>query len=774
MVGRGPTLHRNKSAQLMSITPVTPQPTPGNIAASPKGPPVRMKMRGDLTFDRQTYQGVEYWVVKEPVGQKYYQFPPHVFYLLRQLDGHQTIDQLQDNYHDEFAPKRITRQDLQQLLTRFHQDGLVVADVPSQGRELLKRGQKNRRQELFGAFSNILAIRYKGFDPEGILNWLIRWTWWLFTPTAAVIVAIMAAVALISVLINWTAFQARLPGFEQIFDPSNWYLLIGVLAVTKICHEFGHGLACKRLGGECHEIGFMLLVLTPCLYCNVSDSWRLPNKWHRAAIGAAGMYIEVLLASIATFVWWFAQPGLVQDICIRVMMISSISTLLFNGNPLLRFDGYYILSDLLEIPNLNQKSTKALTTLIGRNWLGLEIPDDQLMPTNRPWAFALFTVAAFCYRWFIMFSIIYFLTTWLEPYALESIGIGIAVFAMVGMIGMPLYKLYKYMSVPGRMHQVKKLRFFSVLAAIVGIIALILLVPLPHHLRCDLVVLPEAIETVYVEETGQLDSVEVDAGQTVDPGQTLATLKNVDLELQINESAGKIAEKQSERLSAEINGSQIASADLLDRLATIDAELRQLRQVHQGLLRRAEKLKLSSSIAGTVMATPYQHPDSEADAIQEVDSIPLLAGHYENVAAMRGQRFCEIADLSHWHAIIFFTEDQIAFADVGQDVRIKLHSRPDQTLETRLEQIGETDQSIHRQEYEIPAANARARSRLPDLVAEMVAAYQQDQLQFYARAPLAAIDTPLKIGFSGEARIDAGYRSLGARLWWWINQNFRS
>ena len=79
--------------------------------------------------------------------------------------------------------------------------------------------------------------------------------------------------------------------------------------MTKILHEFGHGLSCKHFGGECHEIGVMFLVLTPCLYCNVSDSWMLPNRWHRAAIGAAGMYVELVLASICTFIWWFTEPG---------------------------------------------------------------------------------------------------------------------------------------------------------------------------------------------------------------------------------------------------------------------------------------------------------------------------------------------------------------------------------------------------------------------------------------------------------------------------------
>lgn len=129
------------------------------------GTPVRMKMRTDLTFAPQSYQGVEFWVVKEPLGQKYFQFPPSVFYLLQELDGYQTIDELQDKYHKKFAPKRITRQDLQQLLTRFHNDGLVTSDVGGQGAELLKRGEKNTRMERFQTLSNVLAIRYRGFDP---------------------------------------------------------------------------------------------------------------------------------------------------------------------------------------------------------------------------------------------------------------------------------------------------------------------------------------------------------------------------------------------------------------------------------------------------------------------------------------------------------------------------------------------------------------------------------------------------------------------------------
>lgn len=734
-----------------------------------------MKMRTDLTSSPMTYQGVEYWVVKEPLGQKYYQFPPHVFWLLEQLDGEQSIESLMEEFHRIHSPKRITRNELQQLLTRFHKDALVTSDVSGQGPELLRRGRKTAAMERFTAMSNILAVRWRGFDPEGILTFLNRWTWWVFTPTAVVITLILGAIALLSVLVNFAAFQSRLPGFDAFFDPTRWVMFGAVLCITKVIHEFGHGLSCKRLGGECHEIGFMLLVLTPCLYCNVSDSWRLPNKWHRAAIGAAGMYVEIILATIATFIWWFVEPGWVQDVCLQVMLISSISTVLFNGNPLLRFDGYYILSDILEIPNMYQKSTKSLTTLLGRHWLGLEIPDDSLMPTNRPWAFAMYTVAAFLYRWVILFSIVTFLIIWLEPYGLESVGKGIAIFAGVGMLVWPSYRLFKYMSVPGRMHQIEKMRFSVITAIGLVLIALILFVPFPSYLRCDLIMVPREMETIYVMEPGLLQECHVENGSTVKAGDKIATLKNLDLEIFLKDAKSQLSEKISERKTMLTGASALGGAEYFNKISTIDSEIAQLRKIAAQLDDRIGGLEITSKISGTVLETPYQ---SGAQG-EEVDQQPFLTGKNKNVSAMKGQRFCEVADLSSWHAIILLTEDQIKFAEAGKKAKIKLYAEPGRVIESEVESIGIADQSINREEkntYLPDPSGGRVDpgSQLPDLVTEMVSAANHNNIQYFARVPLDPGNLPMKIGMGGQARLFIANRSLASRLWWWFNQNFRS
>jgi putative peptide zinc metalloprotease protein len=316
------------------------------LSSSARKLPIRR--RPDLVARRQHYLGRSYWVVKDPLGLNYYRFQDEEFAILQMLDGQTSLDEIKERFEDEFPPQKITLEELQQFLGMLHRSGLVVADVPGQGRQLRKRRDERKRKEWINAVSNILCIRFKGFDPERVLNRLYPYFRWFFAPVTVVLCCLLGLSALTLVAAEFDVFRAKLPEFHQFFSIHNAFLLAVMLCVTKIMHEFGHGLCCKHFGGECHEMGVMILVLTPCLYCNVSDSWMLPSKWQRAAIGMAGMYVEIVLASICTFLWWFSEPGLFHNLCLDVMFISSVSTIIFNANPLLRYDGYYILADRSE------------------------------------------------------------------------------------------------------------------------------------------------------------------------------------------------------------------------------------------------------------------------------------------------------------------------------------------------------------------------------------------------------------------------------------------
>ena len=237
----------------------------------------------------------------------------------------------------------------------------------------------------------------------------------------------------------------------------------------KIIHEFGHGLTAKHFGGEVHEMGILFLVLTPALYCDVTDSWLLPNKWKRIWISAAGIYVECFLASIATFVWWYSTPGLLNSLAMATMFICSVNTILFNANPLLRYDGYYVMADWLEIPNLRIKSTQFFGYLIQEKVLGLEIPVQSYLPRSRRILFVTYAMASYVYRWFVTFAILWFLSQVLKPYKLESVSYLLAAGALVPLVGMPFYQIVKFLRTPGRLRKVKKAR-----AAAFGVAAIAL------------------------------------------------------------------------------------------------------------------------------------------------------------------------------------------------------------------------------------------------------------------------------------------------------------
>src|SRR3954454_7651328 len=497
------------------------------VSSSSRKLPIRK--RPDLKARKQRYQGRIYWVIKDPVGLQYYRFEEEEYAILQMLDGQSSLDDIAERFERDFPPQTIRTEELQQFIGMLHRSGLVITDAAGQGQQLVKRRGEKKRQELMAAGTNILSMRVKGIDPERFFNFIYPYIRWFFSVPAMVVCVTLALTALSLIIVQFDFFHSRLPDFHYFFRAQNWMWLALTLCVTKILHEFGHGLSCKHFGGECHEIGVMFLVLTPCLYCNVSDSWMLPNRWHRAAIGAAGMYVELVLASICTFIWWFTSPtSPVSYICLNVMFISSVSTLMFNANPLLRYDGYYILSDILEIPNLRQKASTILNRKLGAWCLGLEEPEDPFLPQRKQWLFATYTVASAIYRWVVTFSILYFLNRVFEPYGLKVLGQAIALGSLYGLLIQPLWNLYKFFSVPGRLGKVKSIRVYATLLVITGAIVGIGFVPLPSHVYCPLEVQARDAKSVYVTTVdGILEKTFVQPGDRVTKGQLLAQLSNI-------------------------------------------------------------------------------------------------------------------------------------------------------------------------------------------------------------------------------------------------------
>lgn len=734
------------------------------VSSSSRKLPIRK--RPDLRARQQRYQGRLYWVVKDPVGLQYYRFEEEEFAILQMVDGESSLEEIAERFEREFPPQTIRTEELQQFIGQLHRSGLVITDAPGQGQQLVKRrGEKVRRQRL-ASYANIMSLRFKGVDPERFFNFIYPYIRWFFSARTFALCILLALAALTLVLVQFDVFRNRLPSFQSFFQAQNWLWLALTLTCTKILHELGHGLMCKHFGGECHEIGVMFLVLTPCLYCNVSDSWMLPNRWHRAAIGAAGMYVEIVLASICTFIWWFTEPGPLNYTCLNVMFISSVSTVLFNANPLLKYDGYYILSDILEIPNLRQKASTILGRKLGKWCLGLEEPEDPFLPKRKQWLFALYTVAAAIYRWVVVLSILYFLHKVFEPYRLKIVGQMIAAASVYGLILQPVVQIYKFFKVPGRFGKVKRWRLYTTLAILGAAVAGICLIPFPSHVYAPLDVQARNAATVYVEVDGFLEQVHVRPGEQVTKGQPLAQLRNVDLELKI---ANLIGERDTYK--AQLAGLKYARYDdpqASDEIGRVQKSLESVEaQLAQQEADRRE-LQLTAPQDGTVLPPP--RVDDRTDGSSQLPQWSGSPFDRENrgAAFRMGTKFCQIGDPNRLEARLVIDQGDVEFVAEGQRAEIMMDQSAEFVYVSTIERVSTED-------LKVTPTNLSGLHGGP-LPSQMTPAGVAEPLSpvFEALVPLPENDPHqlLRVGLIGRAKITTQPRTLFERLYRYVKQTF--
>ena len=725
---------------------------------------LRMRARQDLTATRQLYQGQTYWVVKDPVALNYFRFQEEEYAILQMLDGSNSLDQIKRRFERQFPPQKITVEELSRLVGMLHSSALIISDAPGQGRALKKRSDERWQKQMVASMTNVLAFRFKGFDPDRVLTWIYPWFRWFFAPATAVCCVLLALAALTLVIVQWQTFQAKLPSFNDFFAARNWIWLALTLSATKVIHEFGHGLACKHFRGECHEMGVMFLVLTPCLYCNVSDSWLLPNKWHRAAIGAAGIYIELVLASICTFIWWFTHPGLLHYLALNVMFVSSVSTILFNANPLLRYDGYYILSDIAEIPNLRQKSGAVLNRLLGSWFLGMEYPHDPFLPQRNHAFFALYTVAASIYRWVVVLSILFFLNIVFKPIGLQRIGQLIAVAAMWGLVVQPLWKLYKFFLVPGRLQKVKKVRMFVSLAAVATVLLGVALIPLPHYVTAALEIQPRGAETVYVTVPGVLQESHVEMGQLIKKGELIATLSNIDVELAVARLEGErqriLSRLEVLRFAARTDDQ--AAAEMSEAEASLETTEIQLNK----RLEDGRRLHVITRENGTVLPPAEKPEEPPAQGQLPVWSGTPLAPQNQRAYLDLGTVLCRVGDPTDLQAVIAISQGDIEFVRKDLPVKLQINGLPDRIFRSTID-------TVARQDLQFSSRSMSAKAG-GDLETSTDSSGQEVPLNaiYQASARLADPDDLITIGTRGTAKIRTGHQTLGGRLARYLSQTF--
>ncbi len=646
--------------------------------------PIGVRMRPDLQVQQVHHQAEPCWVVKDPHDQQYHQFNEQEYAVLKWLDGNISFDQLQEKFERRFSPYRVNYRELVTIIREFFKKSVVVSTSGGNGLLLHEYAREKRRDRLQKKLKNVLAIQWRGWDPATFMDWSYPLVSWFFSPTM-VRINLMFVVAAIGWLVyHYDEFLTRLPSIWSLFDGSNLFTLGLVIATTKLLHELGHAYVHKRFGGECHEIGVMIFFFMPTMYCNTSDSWMLKDKWQRMAIGAGGVYVEMVICALATFAWWFSGVGLWQDICLNLMVVCSVSAVLTNGNPLMRYDGYFVLADWLEIPNLSQQSSQAIRRGFLRRCLGVEREVDLWSARFNKGVFLIYGVASFLYKVLLIVTISYFLTQQFQFAGLAHFGLLIAIISLAGLFVAPVKSMYDYFKQPGNMQRVNR-RSLRWTVAIAGVLlAIIALLPIPYYVPGECTVEMAGQQTVFAVHDARIDAIHVKPGQQVETGQLMMELANEDLageivslEADLEEVKLKLRHKQTPNRERE-SAASMSQSQLAARERRITDQLKVLRSKLSALQVRAPR---SGQVYGVSIG--QRAADTQDENLNQIFGSPLKPA---NLGAWlrTADEICRIGDREQQQITVLIDQRHNGLIRNGQKVSLLLSSMTNERLEGRI------------------------------------------------------------------------------------------
>ncbi len=433
---------------------------------------LKPRLRNHLEIHRHHYRGELWYVLQDHASGNFQRFTPVAYQIIGLMDGKRTVQEIWETVRRRLGDESPTQDEVIRLLTQLHGADALQTDVVPDTAELLKRFEKRKSMRWKQNLKSPLFVRFRVLDPERFLNRFQHYAKPFFGWPGGILWLLVVGSGVFQVALHWPELTENLA--DRILSPGNLLLLWFVFPFLKIFHEFGHAFAIKVLGGEVHEMGIMMLVFTPIPYVDASAASALRSKGGRILVGAAGMAIEVFIGSIALLLWVNLEPGPARSLLYNIIFIAGVSSLFFNGNPLLRYDAYYMLADLLEIPNLAQRGLKYVGYLVQRYPLGdknAEPPPSS--PGERFW-FIVYTVSSWSYRILVYVAIVMFVAT-----KFFFIGVLFAIMALFNMFVWPALKGIKFLVASPRL---KRTRFRGLLvsgSAVGAIVFFIFAVPIP-------------------------------------------------------------------------------------------------------------------------------------------------------------------------------------------------------------------------------------------------------------------------------------------------------
>ena len=542
----------------------------------------RPHFRRDVTVRRMRYRDCDWHVlVNEATGQQH-RASAQAYEFIGRCDGEHTVQEIWDDLIERLGDDAPTQDDVVKLLIHLDEQGIFAYESAPDAATLVRR-RDERMQQKRKAMVNPFAFRVPLGNPSEYLKrlkWLevpfvnmgFVWAW-----------ALMVGIALLACVSNWPEIKSH--GVANLGTPYYIFLLWLSFPFIKAVHELAHAITVMRWGGEVREYGFTLFLLVPAPYVDASDAGSFRHRKQRAFVGAAGIIAELALASLALFVWLNVQPGMVKDIAFVTMFVASVSTLVFNGNPLLPFDAYYVLSDVVDVPNLSSRSKKYWNNVLRRMVLGRDgVVSEHMAKGEKKWLVGYFPLSM-CYRVFVFGAII----VWVGSKSLV-LGVLAGLFVASTFIVLPLWKTIGEILSAASAYGSQRRSWLALAGILAGLFLLIGVLPAPHNTLADGVVwLPDQAR-VRAKTGGFVTQVLVRNGESVAPGRTLVILEDSALLADKQALESQLERARTQRYAAMFEDAERAQK-LEEEIDRLGGELRRVEQ-------KISDLEIRSHVAG--------------------------------------------------------------------------------------------------------------------------------------------------------------------------------
>lgn len=570
--------------------------------------PLEVELRQDLHVTRQKTRGGPRYIVHDPVSFQNHAFDADDYRILTAITAKRSLRRSFQILVEDGTLEESDRQGFYEFVLWLHRIAIVQLPIDN-GDKLFERRQRKEAARRQSWYSSFLNHRIPLCCPDRFLDRTLRYTGWLFTRPGLAIWAALLTIVLFKCAGRMDELFAH---STNLLALSNLPILWIALVVLKGLHELGHAYACKKFGGEVPEMGIVFILMTPCAYVDANASWKLPHRGHRIAVAMAGMYIESIIAAVFALIWAGTAPGLMHDIALNVVFLATVVTLLLNLNPLMKFDGYYIFSDILAVFNLQERSAVFLKGWTRKLALGIPAPVTDYSRSER-WLYGLYGPSAFVYR--VMLA---FLITSMVMLQWPGAGLFLGAIFTWALMAQPVLRLVRYLwSCEGNDSARTRARLVAVTTVVTAGI-LVSVLPISSSVTVSGVLDPQTRSSIRAPASGFLDTIAVENGMQVRQGSVLTRLVNPELEYRQLRLRG---ERDAERVSLDV-----VELDDATRAASHRSRLAYLNEGVAELDEQIASLEIRAPITGTIVK-PERLASDGAFMRQGEELFQIHSGH---------------------------------------------------------------------------------------------------------------------------------------------------